>query len=239
VKANAVFVGFLRCPPGRHRAFVQWHDDDHRPENEGQIDHVYHSERWVAPPDLVSEQQADPAGLVPEPGQYLHTYWSTASPERLLADMTVVRERLRLLGRCAPINRDFSATWRDRMHPVAAHVGGELDVSVDALPLAPNDGIVASLLEVPRDGGETAGAYQRETDPALSATPGVLGHYTLMPMAEADHHLLVQLCFVRGDVQKVQRRVADLDEALVAAGGRIHVRASFLSTRPDRRDPYE
>ena len=140
LKARSTFIGFLRCPPGRHEAFVTWHDTDHRPENVGQIEHVYHSERWVAPPHLAAARLVDAAGLVPDPGQYVHTYWSTATPEQLVYDMTVVHERLQAQGRCEPINRDFTAMWRDRMHPVNALVRPGGPLGVDALPVAPHDG---------------------------------------------------------------------------------------------------
>ncbi len=104
-------------------------------------------------------------------------------------------------------------------------------MSADALPLAPNDGVVATLLELPADDPDTfAFRYEREVLPAIASLPGVLGVYSLMPAKESDHHLVVHLCYVLGDPLDVQRAIGTVEADAGAAHGRVHVRGSYLAS---------
>ena len=214
MKAASALTAFLTCPPGRHRAFNEWHDTDHRPENHGQIDHIYHSVRYVAEREQLAARQVLEGGLAGPGGEYLAMYWSTASPEQLLYDMTVVRERLRLLGRCEPINRDFRAVWRDRVHVVRAYVPPGSILSADAVPLAPHDGVVATLGQYPPELAAWARRHDDEFVPRLLAGGDVAGIFTFMPMKEQDHHLFVHLWFTTGDPLAVQTRATEIEADL-------------------------
>jgi hypothetical protein len=106
MKARTVFVGFLSVPDGRHDAFLDWHELEHRPENHGGIDHIFHSERFIAEPGMLAARHVTGSGPLADPGQYLMTYWSTAEPDQVTHDMAVLREQLAAQGRCHPINRN-------------------------------------------------------------------------------------------------------------------------------------
>ena len=80
MKAAGVFVGLITCPPGRHRPFLEWHDGDHRPENVGQIPHMFHSARWIAPPESVPCREFGPDSPVGEAGEYLRPVQGYSDP---------------------------------------------------------------------------------------------------------------------------------------------------------------
>ena len=239
MKATSAFAGFLECPPGRHRAFNVWHDDDHRPENHAQIEHVYHSVRYVAGPDDIAARRVLDGGLLDPAGEYFAMYWSTETPEQLLYDMTVVRERLRLLGRCEPINRDFRATWRDRFHVVAAHVPVGSVLSADAVPLAPHAGVVATVGEYPDDLVGWARQHDEEVVPRVMSTGEVAAIFTFMPMKEEDHHLFLQVWFTRSDPLVVQIEAGEIERSVGQPFPTIHLRGSYRPIAPGQYDTHE
>ena len=238
MKAKSALAAFLTCPPDRHRDFNVWHDEDHRPENHGQIEHVYHSVRYVAEPEHIAAQQVLDGGLVERGGEYLAMYWSTATPEQLLYDMTVVREQLRLLGRCEPINRDFRAVWRDRVHVVRAYVAPESVLSADAVPLAPHRGIVATLGQYPQELGAWARRHEAEFVPHLLSSGDVAGVFTFMPMKEEDHHLFVHVWFTRSDPLAVQARAGEIEAELGEPHPKIHLRSAYVPSTPESYDAH-
>ncbi|MBI2867293.1 MAG: hypothetical protein HYX97_03025 [Chloroflexi bacterium] len=207
MKVKSVFAGFLHSDPGHHKAFNTWHDYDHRPENHGPIPHIFHSQRWVAPPDYVKLRGA--VNLPKGGGQYFAMYWSTATAEQLAYDMTVVREKLRVLGRCGPIDRDFTAVWRDRMHFVSAQVRPGLALSADAVPVSPHKGIIAVLGEVidmkRRD--EYAQWDEMVHVPDVLSCKGVMAAFKFMPMKEEDHHIYLKLHYLDGDPLQVMEEI--------------------------------
>jgi hypothetical protein len=200
MRAATVFVGFLNCPPGHHNAFLDWHEDDHRPENHGGIEHIYHSPRFIAPPDSLRYRQLGCEEPWGDAGQYLMTYWSSASPERLLEDMTTLRERLDGLGRCQPINRDFHAVWRDRMRVVGGFANPRhlVSRSPDAAPFAPHDALVVTVGRYPDDGGRWARWYETEGLAGIFEDDRFTAAFTLSPMDSANQSLFVHLHYARG-----------------------------------------
>jgi hypothetical protein len=202
VKAGSVFVGLLRVQPGCHDSFLDWHDDDHRPENHGVIPHLFHSARYIATPESMERRSAAPGTPFAEAGTYLMTYWSTAQPDRLLRDMTIVRERLEALGRCAPIGRDFAAPWRDRLQVVTAYAGPAHHVSPDAVPLVRHDALLILVGRDPGDGGSWARWWDGAGQAGLLADERFVGAFTLRGTEERD--LVVHLVFVRGDDASAQ-----------------------------------
>ena len=238
MKARSVFAGFLECPEGRHRAFNAWHDEDHRPENQAQIDHVYHSARYVADGAHIAAQRMLVGGLAQPGGQYFAMYWSTAGPEQLLYDMTVVRERLRLLGRCEPINRDFRAVWRDRLHLLGAHVPAVSVLSADAVPIAPHGGVVATLGQYPKDLAGWARRHDEEFVPRLLSGGEVAAIFTFMPMKEQDHHLFLHVWFAKSDPLAVQARAGEIEADLGGPHAKIHLRSAYVPATPERYDVH-
>jgi hypothetical protein len=244
MRAGAVFVGFLRGEPGHHRSFTTWHDTDHRPENVGRIRHVYHSERWVAPVELVARREITGAGPTDDFGHYVHTYWSMATPAELSHDMTAVRERLEVLGRCQPINRDFVATWRDRTYPVHALVAPDAPASADALPVAPNSGVVVTLFGAPVRPDQELEHYYTDVLPAVVDSDGVMGVYTLRTGVDAagntaSSRIAVQLCYVSGDPLAVQARLGEIERRLGDHPGVRLFRGAYVPSTPTDPTPYD
>ncbi|MBI2867876.1 MAG: hypothetical protein HYX97_06040 [Chloroflexi bacterium] len=150
MKLKSFFGTFLHCEPGRHQVFNAWHDYDHRPENHGQIPHIYHSQRWIATPELMEARAPlDPAEMPYNGGQYFASYWSTAGPEQLEYDIALLRSRLMVLGRNNPINnKDFKRVRPDRYYiPLSGHACSGLALSAEAVPLAPHTAIVVMLVQ--------------------------------------------------------------------------------------------
>jgi hypothetical protein len=180
MKARTVFVAFLDVRDGRHDAFLDWHELDHRPENHGVVPHIFHSERFVAPPDALPSRLLAADGPFADPGHYVMLYWSTAEPATVSYDMAVLREQLAAQGRCHPINRDFSATWRERMYPAAARASPRHGVSADAACLTNHTQMVVTVGRYPEEPhwqqwygvGGLAGVFD---DRRITAA------YTLMP----------------------------------------------------------
>ena len=245
LRAKSVFVGFLRCPAGHHRAFTDWHDVDHRPENVAQMRHMYHSERWVSPPDMLAERHVAPDCPFDDAGHYLHTYWSSATPHELIHDMIAVREQLEVLGRCEQINRDFMAVWRDRTSPVFALSSPVAPgISIDALPLTRNAGVVVSLFGAPRRPDEALARYHSAVVPTVTRLDDVLGVYTLNTSTGAagntdSTRIVVQLCFVRANALGVQQQLGNVERELGEHPGTCLFRGSYVPSTFADPTPYE
>jgi hypothetical protein len=224
MKTASVFVGLMHCPPGRHDAFLEWHDLDHRPENVGQIPHLFHSARWIAPPESLPSRESRVDGPVTEAGEYLLTYWSTASPQQLKNDMFVLRDQLAALGRCQPMERDFTIGWREYMRPVRAYVDPRLGFSPDTVPLMPHDGVVLTVGREPDDGGMWSAEYDREILPGLFAGGSLVSALTLTATPEAEQPRFVHLHYTRGNPVEVQQSI----RAAVGTKPTIDYRAAYV-----------
>jgi hypothetical protein len=195
VKADTVFVAFLSVRDGRHDAFLDWHELDHRPENHGSIDHIFHSERFVADPDALDSRVLAATGPFADPGQYVMTYWSTADPDTVTYDMAVLREQLAALGRCHPINRDFVATWRHRMQLVAGYASPHHVASAEAAYLTNHRELVVTVGQYPADPAWQQW-YATEGVAGLFDDRRITAAYTLMPKLDAPEEPFVHLHYV-------------------------------------------
>ena len=224
MRAAGVFVGLITCPPGRHRAFLEWHDGDHRPENVGQIPHMYHSARWIAPPDAAACREFGPDSPVREAGEYLLTYWSAAAPQQLRDDMFALAGRLRALGRLQPMGRDFRITWREYLRPVRGYCDPAVGLSPDAVPLLPHDGVVLTVGRAPDDGGRWSAEYDRAILPGLLASGSVPAALTFTTTPEAARPLFVHLHYIRGNPVEAQQAI----RAAVGAKPAIDYRGAYV-----------
>lgn len=193
MKAQSVFVGLLSVFDGRHDQFLDWHELDHRPENHGLIEHLFHSERFVLSPAASAEVAGSGAGVFADAGQYLMTYWSRGTPEQLSYDMTVVREQLASQGRCAPINRDFRATWRQRMHVASGYSSPRHLASPDAALLTNHHAVVVTIGHYADGDGRWRQWYDRTGVGQVFADEAITAAYTLMPNAAAATEPFVHL----------------------------------------------
>jgi hypothetical protein len=207
MRATSVFVGFLRCPPGHHDAFLDWHEEDHRPENHGTIEHIYHSARFIAPPEAVARRELGPDQRFADAGQYVMTYWSSAPPARLLEDMTVLREQLQAAGRCEPINRDFRAVWRDRLRVVEADASPLHLASPDAAPFAPHDALVVTVGRHSVDGRQGERRCGTASPMSLFEDDRFTAAFALTSTDAAERSLVVHLHYALGPPDEAQAAV--------------------------------
>jgi len=226
MKARTVFVAFLLVADGRHDAFLDWHELDHRPENHGGIDHIFHSERFVLPPQAHRDLAA--AGPFADPGQYLMTYWSTAGPEQVTHDMAVVREQLAAQGRCGPINQDFRATWRHRMHLVKGYANPAHAASSEAAFLTHHTAIVVTVGHY-ADDPRWAAWYDRTGVPALFDDERITAAYTLMPQVTATAEPFVHLHYLTAAHDGTQKAVAEAYTSGTGTQPHVLYRAAYLA----------
>jgi hypothetical protein len=226
MKARTVFLAFLAAAPGRHDAFLDWHELDHRPENHGGIDHIFHSERFVLPPEAHRDLAAD--GPFADPGQYLMTYWSTAEPEQVTYDMAVLREQLASQGRCGPLNRDFRATWRHRMHLGKGYANPAHVASAEAAFLT-NHAAVAVTVGHYADDPRWAAWYDRTAVPGLFQDKRITAAYTLMPQVTAATEPFVHLHYLTLADGDVRTAIAEAYTSGTGARPRVVYQAAYLA----------
>ena len=224
MKAASAFVGTFHCEPGHHAAFLQWHDLDHRPENLGQIGHLFHSQRWIAPPGSLAAREYGTRVAGTEPGEYLMSYWSSASPEQLRSDMIELRDRLDVLGRCEPMGRDFTVPWHEYLRPLSARADPRLGFSPAAVPFLPHEGIVLTVGCEPDDGGEWRARYDGEVLPELFAGGSLVGAVSLATRSAARPRGFVHLHYTRGNPVQAQPEIS----AAVGGAAEIAFRAAYV-----------
>ena len=237
MRANSIFIGLLSCPPGHHDAFLDRHEQDHRPENHGCIEHIYHSARFVAPPESLAWREAAAEGPFSDAGQYVMTYWSSQAPERLLEDMTVLREQLAAIGRCEPINRDFHAVWRDRMQLAKAYANPRHLASPDAAPFAPHASVVVTVGVYADDSRAWARWYDHEAVPTLFEDEQFTAAFTLLPMDLTARSLFVHLHYSLGPPAGAQAGVREL--LALEPGPEIQFRGVYVPQHAGQPRFYE
>src|SRR5579862_6444048 len=73
VLASKVFFSFTQIPdPTKHRAYNEWHQLDHRPENLA-LPGVLYGERWVRSPECIAASSAADERF--DTFHYLNMYW--------------------------------------------------------------------------------------------------------------------------------------------------------------------
>jgi hypothetical protein len=162
----------------KHRAYNEWHQLDHRPENLA-LPGVIYGERWVRTPDCAT------AGPAPDPAldgcHYLNSYWFREPVDRAMQDFSELGERSFQWGRRADIkiaNRPFMGMFM----PVKGYAAQRVLVSPDVLPLRPNRGVhleVAQVLDPHSVAAEETFAwYDRVRIPDLLECRGAAGAWT-------------------------------------------------------------
>jgi hypothetical protein len=226
MKTRTAFLAFLSVAPRRHDAFLDWHELDHRPENHGGIDHIFHSERFVVLPQGHRDLAAE--GPFADPGQYLMTYWSTAEPEKVTYDMATLREQLAAQGRCGPINRDFRATWRHRMHLAKGYASPAHVASSEAAFLTNHTSIVVTVGHH-GDDPDWVAWYDRTGVPELFRDERITAAYTLMPQVTAPAEPFVHLHYLTTADEGIQDTIAKAYTSGTGTLPRVLYRATYLA----------
>jgi len=177
------FFSFAEIPdPALHRAYNEWHQLDHRPENLA-LPGVAWGERWVRTPRCaaVSTTGTELAGL-----HYANLYWFAAPASESVAGWEDLAERAFQWGRRDDIHI-VTRLLMTHVRPIAGRVSPRLQLSAEALPFRPNRGIVLSVTRVDQPRSAAAelrfGWWQRDYVPAQLERPGVAGCWTFTSLS--------------------------------------------------------
>jgi hypothetical protein len=182
--APRAFFSFTEVPdPQDHRAYNEWHQLDHRPENL-LLPGVAWGERWVRSPDCADAGTGNGTGA-PDPTlarlHYLNMYWfrePVAESSRAWSDLG---ERSFQWGRRGDVhiaNRLLTQFFR----PVKGYVVPRVSVSAEALAFRPNRGVHLEVTRVddPHDPAAERlfGWYDTVRIPDLLGCAGAAGAWT-------------------------------------------------------------
>lgn len=221
--APRTFFSFTEVPdPGLHRAYNEWHQLEHRPENL-RLPGVVWGERWVHSPDcaaLATVPDATFANL-----HYVNMYWFREPVADTTAEWSALAER------------SFHWGGRDDIHiakrlsmaffrPIRGYVNPRVRVDADVLPFRPNRGVHVMVTRVDEPRSRAAeklfGWYDRDHVPALLGCDGVAGVWTFasddtfagaldLTGAAAPPSVRIVLTYLDGDPVGVSRSLAALD----------------------------
>jgi hypothetical protein len=167
---EAGFVTFTEVTAdGDHRAYNEWHQLDHLPE-QFRIPGIAFGERWVLSPECA--EQAVPVAEPLDDFHYVTLYLMRGPLSETLDQFAAVRERLTDLGRFYPHRRTaLSGAWRF----LSAAAAPRVLVAAEVVPYRPALGVYV-VVEEPADGYDVY-ARRLHTDqvPALLDVPGVAG----------------------------------------------------------------
>lgn len=175
---NKVKVGFFSfteiTDPGEHRAYNEWHQLDHMPE-QLPIPGIVFGQRWVSTPACRASRAVDEEPLAPI--HYVTLYLMADPVDRTLRDFMEVGQQLRALGRFHQKRRAAISgphQWLD------GHVSPRVLVGAEAVPYRPNRGVYV-IVEEPRDDADPdvedawVRSLHEEWADAVCALPGVAG----------------------------------------------------------------
>jgi hypothetical protein len=143
---NKVKVGFFSfteiTDPGQHRAYNEWHQLDHMPE-QFPIPGLALGQRWVCtPPCRRARIASDP--LV-DPAHYMTLYLMTEPVETTLAEFIRLGAELSDLGR---FHRHRRAHLGGPFQVIKAYAAPRVLVSPEAIPARPNRGIFVVVQDI-------------------------------------------------------------------------------------------
>lgn len=178
MRSEKAFFSFTEVPvPDDHRAYNEWHQLDHRPENLD-LRGVRWGERWVSTPRCAA---ATVAITELSACHYVNLYWFRPPYDEAISEWQALAERSFQWGRRADVaiaNRLMMGFFST----VAGYASPRVLVSPDALVFRPNRGIhlrVTRLAEPHSVRTEAlARWYDRELVPEMLGVEGVAGAWT-------------------------------------------------------------
>ena len=163
--------------PADHRAYNEWHQLDHRPENLA-LDGVRYGERWVRTPECTAASASDHRLA---PTHYVNLYWFRPPIADAVTEWQRLAEQAFQWGR----RQDMALCTRPLMgffDVVKGYVRPEVLVSVEALPFRPTRGVIVQVLQLSEPHSIAVEAFYRWVDtvamPATLRIDGVAGGYT-------------------------------------------------------------
>jgi hypothetical protein len=177
--SSKVFFSFTEVPElSDHRAYNEWHQLDHRPENLA-LPGVLWGERWVRSPDCKAMGTAPDQTLARL--HYLNMYWFGEPVDQSAAEWSSLAERSFHWGRRGDVhlaNRLLMGFFR----PIKGYVNDRVLVSADALPFRPSRGVWVSVARVDQPRTPEAETlfrwYDRSRIPALLRCRGAAGAWS-------------------------------------------------------------
>lgn len=243
--AGRIEVGFFSftevTDPGGHRAYNEWHQLDHLPE-QYQLPGVVWGQRWVRTPACAAASRADPPF---DAVHYVTCYLMGAPVEETLADFAALGAEMRRLDRFYPHRR---AHRSGPFTVTGAHAAPSCVVSAGVVPFRPALGVYVVLWDRPPEAGPGPGA----PGPAgalldgLLDVPGVVGvwEFATRPAAArvargvAGH--AVTLCYLDHPPCSVAPALEEVVARHAAASGAGPLLAGPLETiTPWRWDWFE
>lgn len=168
----------------QHRAYNEWHQLDHLPENRA-LPGVGWGDRWGRPPEF--KDASTPLGAL-DAVDYVTMYWFREPLEQSIAEWNKLAEDSFQWGRGAllpGVERRFLAFFT----PVRGYASPRALVSPEVIPLRPHRGVHVSISRIhDQYSAQTHAHYvweDRVLMPKLLDVPGVAGAWTL----SFSHHL--------------------------------------------------
>jgi hypothetical protein len=195
MKARSASLTLYHFEPGHHKEVCMWHDQDHKPEVVGTMAHVFISQRWVAPPDLMAVRPS--SSLEHNGGEYVNLYWSSGTADEMETDFNTLGRRLELVGRMQPM-KYIHRTWGRRLVPVSAYTRPGLELSAEAVTFAPQtSGLMLVVVELLDSDLRDAYASWHESVhmPMILETGIFSGAVKLMSSASEERNLFVVFYF--------------------------------------------
>jgi hypothetical protein len=196
VVGNKVKIGFFSFTEitagGDHRAYNEWHQLDHMPE-QFPIPGVAHGQRWVCSPRCAAARAAAAGDLART--HYLTVYLMTEPVEETLTQFYDLADYLHAVDRFYPHRRSHLAA---PLEVVEVHAAPRILVSPEAVPYRPNRGVYAVIEEDPTGEPPAAAAD-------LLAIDGVAGVWVFAstPRLPAGRwsrgRRRITLCYLDGD----------------------------------------
>jgi len=197
------FFSFVEVTdPGEHKAYNEWHQLDHLPE-QYQIAGVGYGQRFVGSPRcrdarLVSEPEMGP-------GHYLAVYLMGDPALPTLEEFAELGDRLRNMGRFHLQRRSHvSGAWQ----ALEGWAAPRVLVGADVVPWRPGTGIY-TIVEEPAGDADTVDAFVRDDHrtrmPQFADVPGVAGVWTFSTSARyrnprwSQPRSRITVCWLDGD----------------------------------------
>jgi hypothetical protein len=225
VLADKAFFSFTEVPRREdHRAYNEWHQLDHRPENL-RLPGVQWGERWVHSPDCA------PAAAEPDERlaalHYVNMYWFASPVDDATREWSALAERTLQQGRRADVHL-ATRLLMGFFRPIRGDVNRRVRVSEDVLPFRPNRGVHVHVAEVVDPRAPAAERHferwDREHLPAVLRCDGVAGAWLFaddstfataldLTRSPSPSSIRITLAYLDGDPVEAGAAITDLTQA--------------------------
>lgn len=199
--------------PREHRAYNEWHQLDHMPE-QLPLRGVAYGQRWVSTPECTAARLVADETLAPT--HYVTLYLMTQPVEETLAEFLALGQRLHGLGRFHQHRRSHLS---GPLQLLEAHSSPRVLVSAEAVPYRPNRGIYVIVEEPSGPLDAHVRWLHQEWTPAVTALDGVAGIWSFATTPRLNRagwdpgNRRITVCYLDGEPLPVARDLAPLVES--------------------------